>query len=541
MKKRIFCAGFPLAVSLAAIAPPASAESVIGNGEAQITKDTESTRNAAMSDARREIVKAMIRVAIGEDRLKEVPPATINQIAGQIRSDMITAQTSEREGQAFKVHLTAEIDGAWFRQRLDDAGIDSSSQRADNDRALILVMLDETDGVSSDFSKPAEIDIDYNHSQGDSFHDHSSETANSHEADASSKKSASAYSVSAAGRSSSSGSSAFQGSNAAAYRGANGAAGTSTHVAGAASSQSNAAYASHASGAAVSASSHAHTASSAYAEHTAVDAEVHNDTSFHSRVVYQRPPAGSDGDNIMAALSGALGDYQVATSDSWSALGAFYHGSPPRYTALTHDGSYNAFLSSLSARNATFFLGGTFQVTHTGSDAATGQAHCNGSLNPTAFVIADGRNLAGRLYTASAIGDGPEGCAKKLAVMLAKAAGDDMGPKIQNYWRHRAKAAVGQNSRELADYTLVIRAASLGMAAQADILDALQQTPGVESENFVTQTATEIRFTVRYSGNVPLQMALYQKLRSHPEYAGMTGTADGRSILMCISACGAAK
>ena len=79
------------------------------------------------------------------------------------------------------------------------------------------------------------------------------------------------------------------------------------------------------------------------------------------------------------------------------------------------------------------------------------------------------------------------------------------------------------------------------MAAQADILDALQQTPGVESENFVTQSATEIRFTVRYSGNVPLHMALYQKLRVHPEYAGMTATADGRSIMMCVSACGATK
>ena len=524
-----------------AFASPACADTVTGNGQSQITKDVESTRNAAISDARRDIVKAMMTVAIGSDRLKEVSPATIDQIAGQIRSDMITGQTSERQGQTFVVHLTAEIDGAWFRQRLDDAGIDSSSRRADNDRALILVMLDEADGVSSDFSKPAEIEIDYSHSQGNSFHDHSSEAASSHEADASSKRSASAYSASAAGRSSGSERSAYQGSNAAAYRGVNGAAGSSTHVAGAASSQSNAAYASHASGAAVSASSHAHTASSAYAEHTAVDAEVHNDTTFHSHVVYQRPPAGSDGDNIMAALSGALGDYQVATSDSWPALGAFYHGSPPRYTALTHDGSYNAFLSSLSARNATFFLGGTFQVTHTGTDSATGQARCNGSLNPTAFVIADGRNVAGRLYTASAIGDGPEGCAKKLAVMLAKAAGDDMGPKIQNYWRHQAKAALGQNSRELADYTLVIHAASLGMAAQADILDALQQTPGVESENFVTQSATEIRFTVRYSGNVPLHMALYQKLRVHPEYAGMTATADGRSIMMCVSACGATK
>ena len=540
MKKHTFCAALPLALSLGAIAVPACADTVIGNGKAQITKDVASTQNAAMADARRDLVKEMMIAIIGLDRVKEVPPATIDQIAGQIRSDMFTGQTSERQGQTFIVHLTAEIDGAWFHQRLQAAGIDTSSQRADNDSAKMLVMLDETDGVASDFSKPAEIEIDYSHSQGDSFHDHSSEAASSHEADASSKRSASAYSASAAGRSSSSGSSAFQGSNAAAYRGVNGAAGSSTHVAGAASSQSNAAYASHASGAAVSASSHAHTASSAYAEHTAVDAEVHNDTSFHSRVVYQRPPAGSDADRIMAALSGALGHHGVATSDSWPALDAFYHGSPPRYSALKSHG-FNDFLNSLSSRNIAFFLGGTFTVTHNGKDPATDWARCSGGLDATASAIVDGSNVASGTYSANAMGVTPEACTLKLVSILAKSASDDMGPTIESYWQRKARQAVGQNSHELADYTLVLHAASLGMAAQADILDALQQTPGVESENFVSQNATEIRFTVRYSGNLPLQNALYQKLRMHPEYAGMTATAQGRSIMMCISACGAAK
>lgn len=539
MTKRAIRVALPCALFLANLAVPAQADIVNGTGQAPITKDIETTRNVAMAAARREIVVAMLTGAIGADRLREVPPATIDQIASQIRPDMITGQTAERQGGNFLVTLTADIDGAWFRQQLDNANIDSSSQRADNDRALMLVMLDEQDGVASDFSKPAEVEVDYTHAEGGSFHDHSSEAASSHEADAASSRQASAYSASAAGRYAASSSAAYQGSDAAAYRGVNGAAASSSHAAGAASSSTAGAYASHAAGASMSASAHAHSASAAYAQHTAVDAEVHNDTTYHAHVIYQRPPAGSDGDAIMAALKGSLVDYGVATGDSWQALDAFYHGAPPRYAALKQDASYNAFLTGLGTRNTPFFLGGTFAVTHGGTDPATGQARCSASLDATASATADGRTISAKLVTQDAIGSSPEACAKKVAAALAQAAATAMGPQIQNYWRRQARAAVGQNTQQVADYTLVVHGTALGLAQQADILDALQTTPGVESENFVSQTPTDLRFTVRYAGNAPLQMALYMKLRSQPAYAGMTANADGRSILMCISACGA--
>ena len=540
MTKHALRMALPCALAFVSLASAAHAETVNGTGDAPITKDVETTRNLATAKARRQIVVALLTSTIGADRLREVPPATIDQIASQIRPDMITNQTAERQGTTFMVTLTADIDGAWFRQRLDDAGIDSSSQRADNDRALMLVMLDEQDGVASDYATPAEVDVDYTHAEGGSFHDHSSESARSHEADAASAHQASAYSTSAAGRSAASSSMAYQGRDAAAYRGADGAAATSSHAAGAAASSANSAYAAHASGVAISASSRAHVQSAAYAEHTAVDSEVHDNTTYHSHVVYQRPPAGSDGDAIMAALKGSLVDYGVATGDSWQALNDFYHGAPPRYAALKQDARYNAFLGGLGTRNTPFFLGGTFAVTHSGTDPATGQARCSGSLDATASATADGRTISAKLVTQDAIGSSPEACAKKVAAALAQAAANAMGPQIQNYWRRQARAAVGQNSQQVADYTLVVHGPSLGMAQQADILDALQNTPGVESENFVSQTGTDIRFTVRYSGNVPLQMALYMKLRNQPAYAGMTATADGRSILMCIGGCGAA-
>jgi hypothetical protein len=50
-----------------------------------------------------------------------------------------------------------------------------------------------------------------------------------------------------------------------------------------------------------------------------------------------------------------------------------------------------------------------------------------------------------------------------------------------------------------------------------------------------------MRFTVRYAGNMPLQFALYNKLRSNPAFAGMQPTATGRSVTLCLSGCGAAQ
>ena len=73
--------------------------------------------------------------------------------------------------------------------------------------------------------------------------------------------------------------------------------------------------------------------------------------------------------------------------------------------------------------------------------------------------------------------------------------------------------------------------------APFESLDALQSTDGVRGQNFVSQGSDEMRFSVQYAGAVPLQLALYQKLRSRPAFARMTSQVDGRSILLCLTGC----
>jgi hypothetical protein len=44
-------------------------------------------------------------------------------------------------------------------------------------------------------------------------------------------------------------------------------------------------------------------------------------------------------------------------------------------------------------------------------------------------------------------------------------------------------------------------------------------------------------FVVSYQGGVPLQLALFQKLRANPAYAQMKPKVEGRLITLCVSGC----
>lgn len=503
-----------LAASLS-VTVPVHAVSISGDGSAPVTKDLDTVRARAESDARRAIVVAMLKKTIGAERLNEVTPEQINALRSQLRSDMIVSRESLRDGGNFIVKLTAEIDQSWFQSLMGDEGIQTSSNRASGNRQLIFVMLDQVNGAGRDFAQPQEVNIEYDRASGGSFSDKSVVAASEKDRSASTSKRAGAY----------------RSSGAAAY-GASSAYGS---VAG--RSRGNTAGASSSSGA--SASSH----SSAFIAKTNVQAEVHDDVRYREHVVYQRPAQNSPAGYALSALTGVLQDYDVTMADPDQALSSFFKGQAPRYNALRQSVRFSAFLSSLAQQRAPFFMGGTIAVQDAGRDGATNLARCTGNLDARAFATADSQMIAQGAVTASATGQTFEECEGKLANTLARGAADQIGPKIQRYWRGRASAiaSAGQNTAQTADYALVLRASALDMAMQADIMDALQATPGVQSQNFVSQQGNEMRFQVRYAGAVPLQLALYQKLRVRPGFERMQSTVNGRSVLLCLAGCGPAQ
>lgn len=521
--------GPALAAGLVAALPVASearADTVSGNGRATITKDVETVRNLATLEARRDIVRAMLTRTLGEDRVREASVDTIDRMAGQIRPDMIASQTSERLGREFVVHLTADIDQGWFRTMLSDFGLDSPSQRADADRQLILVYLDQEDGTATNLSAPAQVEVDYTRRTGGSFSDTSSVAASSKEAGGSSYRNASGSSTAASG--------AYRQRAGAAY----GASGRGGSAAGSSSAASAGGFSGRSSSASATKASSAYAAAASFSDKTNVQAEVHDDTTYHARVVYQQPPRSADADAIRAGLNGTLLDYGVQVADSWMALSAYFPSGVPRYSDLKRNPSYGGFLSSLKARNTPFFLGGTFRVTQSGRDPASGRSMCSGQLDAGAAASADGRVIGSGVFSATALGDSPENCASNLAVKMASSAAAGLGPKIQRFWRDRARASVGQDMRQQANYTLVLRSAKLDMGLQQDLLDAIAATPGAQMEAFVSSGASELRLTVSYAGTTPLQFALFQQLRARPAFAAMQSTVDGRAITLCLSSCG---
>lgn len=563
------------AAGLCALSTTAHADEVQGSGTALITKDAESTRTLATQEARRDIVRAMLRKAIGNDRVNEVSVADIDSMAAQIRPDMIVNQTAERVGKDFTVRLVADIDQAWFRTMLTDYDIDSGSMRADGNNQLILVYLDRADGTANDMDAPASVEIEYDRRTGASFSDQSSVTASSKESSGSSYRNSEAArsrasgaqssSSSGAQRSASSGaqrnasSGAYQGQSsgswaandrygAAGGSGSNSAAGGYSNNGASAYSNKNAsayankdasAYSNASASASSTRASSAHSASSSFADRTDVQAEVHDDVRYRERVVYQQPPKSVDGDAITAGLKGALVDYDVQVGDSWQALSSYFPSGVPRYDDLKRDPSFGGFLSSLNARNTPFFMGGTFNVTQSGRDPASGQAACSGQLDASAAASADGRTIGSAQVHDTAIGISAEDCASKLSSKLAKSAANQIGPQVQRYWRTKARAATGVDARQMADYTLVLQAPSLTMNMQQDLMDAIADTPGAEMQAFVSADTRSMQVTVRYSGSMPLQFALNQKLRSRPGFDSLQAKAEGRAITFCVVACSA--
>ena len=155
------------------IATPLAAQDgiVTGAGSAPVTRDLNAVRALSEDSAKADLVRALARQVLGEERLSELTPDLVQRLASQIRSDMIVDRSSVRVGQEFRTTLSARIDRAWFQQQLDDAGIRSSSDRGGAQGQLILVLLDEAIGTAQDFDQPAEVVTEYDRNSGSSFND----------------------------------------------------------------------------------------------------------------------------------------------------------------------------------------------------------------------------------------------------------------------------------------------------------------------------------------------------------------------------------
>ena len=108
-----FTSSCAAALALAAISSVAFAQSanvVSGSGSAPVTRDVNAVRAQAEALAKADLVRAFARQVLGAERMGELTPEMVDQLAVQIRNDMIVDRSSERVGNAFNVTLSASID-----------------------------------------------------------------------------------------------------------------------------------------------------------------------------------------------------------------------------------------------------------------------------------------------------------------------------------------------------------------------------------------------------------------------------------------------
>lgn len=506
---------FPLiaAASVLLMASAAQAQSVVnGVGRAIIGRDAEAVRAQAEEAAKLDLVQALARQSLGAERTGELTPDLLRRLARQIRNEMIVDRTAQKIGKEFEVTLTARIEQSWFQGLLDAEGVQSSVQRAGGSQTRILVMLDESIGQARDYASPAEIVTEYDRQTGASFSDKSVAAYSEKDRSASSFKGAAASQVKT--------------SSAAGYG--------DGYASAAARNSGSAASAVQVQGA--SAASH----SVSSIDKTDVQASAHDNERFRQRITYQSPTSNGPSQFAKVTLNTQLLNYGVAVAEDRTFLSSYFNGQAPTYTALKDGALYVPFLRNAARNDVQFFMGGTISVQHAGRDPATGQAVCTGSMEAQAFASATSDVIAAGNGRAEARGATYEDCTKRVSETLAEQVAASVGPKVQNYWRTQSRnqaAIVRASATGSADYTLVVRAANLSMADQADLLDALSSTPGVENNVFLGQQGSQLSFQVRYGGTLPLQLALYQKLRANPAFAQMKATAVGQSITLCLSAC----
>lgn len=502
------------AMALATLSTAAFAQSanvVSGSGSAPVTRDAAAVRAQAETLAKADLVRAFARQVIGAERLSELTPEMVSQLAVQIRNDMIVDRSSERVGNAFNVTLSASIDREWFQRALDDLGVASSSRRGGGQQQRIVVMIDEAIGVAPDFSQPAEIVTEYDRDSGSSFSDKSTLAYSNRERAGSSSSSASGQSS--------------QGRYAGAASGSRG----SVAVSGSGGSSS----------AQRSRSSSASSSDTSLIDRTNVEASTHDDVRFRQRITFQSAASSATGRAAVSALTEGLINYDIGTSSVVPLMASFQPGPTPLFSELQSSGKLSQFFQYAQSQSAPFFMSGALEINHGGRHPATGDVECTGAFNADAYSTASGQNVGSAFREATGTGRNSADCENRLTTVLAAQVAAALGPQIQREWRNvsRAQTSAIQSASAPAEYTLTVRGNDLNMGVQADLLDALGAIQGVDQHAFLGQDAGQINIHVRYSGATPLHLALFQRLRSNPAFAAMQSQTAPQQVILCLNGC----
>lgn len=510
----------------------AQSTTINGSGKAAIVgkkPDPNLIMNAALDDAKRDIIIKLLTEAVGFDAARDVSAEIIDALKGEISPEAIrVAGTPSVVGSNYVVSVTASVDREWFRRTIGKYKIRSSSRRS-GARETIVMMVDLTYGVSRDLSQPKEVVTDYSTSKGASYSDTSMAASSEKYKEGSSES----YSQGSSAR----------GSSAAAASGYYGSAAARSGYSGSQASRSKSA----------SVSSY----SNSEVQKNNVQAEVHDDASFHQQVTNQdsTPQQGSAEIAITAVKSTAENfGLDLVPINQFSSQ--FFGGRAPSWADLQNSARYTPFLGFLKSKGVKFFLGGTLNVVD-GPRSGTGRfVTCSGSLAVNVMPTGSVQGLPGATSKATASGVDAAECQNNLVASLGKDAGEQIGNKVQDYWREQSEDAAyaaedAAQSRQQAtqsayvqgeagaDYTVTFNAPNgLDYAVARQIGQLLPEILGVEKVARLSLSSNQVVYQVLYKAKSEFDGAIMDKMMPLPAFSALKPQElNGTKLVFCVSGC----
>lgn len=526
MFKKAFITAALLTTALAQPAWAQSDQPIPADGRAPMVgknPNRDAVMNAALDDARTKVVKSLLNSTLGLTQAGKVTPEQLQFLKEQISPSAIHIDGIPRvvNGELV-ISVIANIDRNWFRDQIRAADIDTSADQAE-EVATVVMMIDFTEGTTRDLNAPSSVVTDYSSSKGASYSDQSIAASSEKSKEASSERSAEGTSV--------------RGSAAAAASGYYGAAAARSGYSGSAASMSKSA----------SASSY----SNAQVQKNNVQAEVHDDVNFHQAVANKdSTPVFNDEQEAITSVSQVAQKYGVGFTPINRFSSTFFGGRAPKWATLKDDFRFNRFLEYLNSQKVNFFASGTLNVVQLGASDSGNYVRCSGTLN---VQIVPTKGL-GNLPAAAPPGDTANGisaedCRAKLVTKLSVQAGEELGTKIQEYWRKVSKKAAAADAVKEqqkyalteagADYTLSFSSgAGLDYMAARQIGQLLPTIPGVDKVARQSLTDKQVVYLVHYQGKDEVDGLIMDKLMSVQALANFRpAKVNGTSLDFCSGSC----
>lgn len=485
--------------------------------------------NAALDDAKRDVVIRLLTEAIGFDGARNVSVDRIEALKGEISPEAIRVVGTPAEvNGSYVVNVTANVDREWFRQTMDKYGIKSSSRRS-GAKETIVMMVDLTYGVSRDLSQPKEVVTEFSSSKGASFSDTSVAASSEKYKEGSSQSSAQGSSA--------------RGSAAAGASGYYGSAAARSGYIGSQASRNKSA----------SASSY----SNSEIQKNNVQAEVHDDVNFRQQVTNQDSTSqqGAAEEAITAVKSTAENfGLEMLPINMFSSQ--FFGGRAPSWADLQNNARFRPLLAFLKSNNVKFFLGGTLNVIDGGRSGTGRFVNCSGSLVVNIMPTGSVQGLPGASAKGTASGLDAGECQNNLVDTLGKDAGEQIGNKVQDYWRKQSEdaafaadgAAESQQQATQAayarveagaDYTVTFNApGGLDYMVARQVGQMLPEIAGVDRVARISIGTTQVVYQVFYKAKTEFDVAIMDKFLPNSSFAEMRPQElNGSKLTLCISGC----